>query len=278
MCPIWHHWLVDKASSAFWLACKIMCRKQGWVPPLLCPLLGDRVCENRVQGFWNAGTGIFRDLGIWVRVFWGMEGVKLKLSLLQRINFRLTHFVSSYIDCLYFVSRSRPITFTDVIWRCPSRVWARLVDHTVLSTRLQTWSLTGGEFSTKDLMSKCNCVSVNSQFWTLGLGLRLVLDFSHLSELNSPKKSLFVPLDRISEYFYTQDRWGVCTEWCLTVRWGPCVSRNLELVSISHHVTQSRPQTWFEGVRAVRDISKLVWSITRSYHVYRRHKWRLLTG
>ena len=168
----------------------------------------------------------------------------------------------------------------DVIWRCVSRVWVRLVNHTVLSTRLQTWSLTGGEFPTKDIMSKCNCVSVSSQFWTLGLGLRLVLGFSHLSKLNQfTEKSLFVTLDRISECFCTQDGWGVCTEWCLTVRWGPCVSRNLELVvSISHHVTQSRPQTWFEGARAARDISKLVWSITRSYHVYRRHKWRLLTG
>ena len=27
-------------------------------------------------------------------------------------------------------------------------------------------------------MYNCNCVSVNSQFWTLGLGLNLVLGFS----------------------------------------------------------------------------------------------------
>ena len=52
-----------------------------------------------------------------------------------------------------------------------------------------------------------------SQFWTLGLGLRLVLGFVHLHEFNSPKNSpsLRASMDRGLEHFYVRDRRGACT-------------------------------------------------------------------
>ena len=37
---------------------------QAWVPPAPCTLFGYRVFAKRVQGFWKAGTGIFRDFRI----------------------------------------------------------------------------------------------------------------------------------------------------------------------------------------------------------------------